>query len=803
MASFFDDEVAPEVVPLITCINGEYLVDESTLQWLSDKKTSFGIIACAGRYRTGKSFLLNRLANTSSMKGFGVGDSVQACTKGLWIYKRWYSTPDSDKDILYMDTEGIDALDANDTHDVRIFTLALLLCSAFLYNSVGAIDETAMQTLSLMTRVTNNVKVHSHLEHDDTVLAEHMPAFYWMLRDFSLRLVDKSGKALTPDEYLEEALQTSDPQKDAVRGAIRASFKNRSLVTLPRPTADDANISQLEGRLFSVSGKFTSEIDRLRTRLFKEVKPISCNGVYATGNMYAILCRHLVSVIQTDAVPVMRDSWTLMAIAQAKDLKDTCVTELDSRLKEQPPQMKEELELTLAALRVNIMKTFDTNVMQPVDDSIRESLEKMLLIRCNDALPRLLRDLTKEADTILDEIETELLANPQRSAICIKQAKDAFVSKVGKGESVNHTWTGCVGRRTTQWFLDIGFGVDKMQRDVDMWRTKSEALSAELDCAPTVSKVREEELLQTLEDEKSTTAELHARVLRAETEIMVLVKDCQSSDALFSVPRSCPFTDVDTISEDNEQLQALLVEAESAIQFKEGELARERTRLSDMTNKLQQTISTHNTLEVSWTQGLEELRAREQKRSNEMEERYQYAISETKTLTKNLEQEEKKLAACIELHEAEKQQLKTVAQSHREQCEVAQKRVLEIHKNMLDELRGRDERMREVQQEMVKERANSYGQICELQMTLDTTRKRIGEMNEVEREFKRHKTQAQTDQVLIARLKVENEQFRLSQTAFLEEREQLRRENMTMEGELAVLRADKKLNDVRREFFSS
>ena len=75
-----------------------------------------------------------------------------------------------------MDTEGIDALDANDTHDVRIFTLALLLSSAFLYNSVGAIDETAMQTLALMTRVTNSVKVQSKTE-ETTALGEHMPSF--------------------------------------------------------------------------------------------------------------------------------------------------------------------------------------------------------------------------------------------------------------------------------------------------------------------------------------------------------------------------------------------------------------------------------------------------------------------------------------------------------------------------------------------------------------------------------------------------------------------------------------------------
>ena len=552
MASFFDEEVSPEVVPLITCVDGEYCVDEETLQWLSDKKTPFGVIACAGKYRTGKSFLLNRLADTPSMKGFGVGDSVQACTKGLWLYKKWYATPDSDKEIVFMDTEGIDALDANDTHDVRIFTLALLLCSAFLYNSVGAIDETAMQTLSLMTRVTDSVKVHSQAEHD-TVLADHMPAFYWMLRDFSLRLVDKKGKALTPNQYLENALQTSDPQKDAVRRAIRASFTNRNLVTLPRPSGDDGNISQLEGRLFSVSAKFSAEVDQLRARLFKEVRPVACNGVFVTGNMYGILCRHLVNVIQTDAVPVMRDSWTLMAIAQAKDLKEACLMELDRRLGTDATD-EGGAGVDARGIAFGDIKGLDARVMQPVDGAPRVSIEEAMVVRCSELMPRLLRDLTKEADAILDEIEGEVVSSPQNSASCIKRGRDAFVSKVGKGDSVNRTWNDCLGRRTVQWFLDIGINADQLQTELTMWRQKSEALSAELECAPTVSKFREDELTQTIEAQTHQTTELRERAVRAETEIMVLVRDCQRVDAALNVPQSCAVDSRLDVSEEGERL---------------------------------------------------------------------------------------------------------------------------------------------------------------------------------------------------------------------------------------------------------
>ena len=82
--------------------------------------------------------MLNCLCDNEN--GFKVGDTVQACTKGIWVYK----TPlvkNEDKIVIVMDTEGIDALDADDNHDVRIFTLALLLSSSFIYNSSGPIDD--------------------------------------------------------------------------------------------------------------------------------------------------------------------------------------------------------------------------------------------------------------------------------------------------------------------------------------------------------------------------------------------------------------------------------------------------------------------------------------------------------------------------------------------------------------------------------------------------------------------------------------------------------------------------------------
>ena len=61
--------------------------------------------------------------------------------------------------MLVMDTEGLGALDEDSNHDVRIFSLAILLSSYFLYNSVGSIDENALSSLSLVINLTKHIQL--------------------------------------------------------------------------------------------------------------------------------------------------------------------------------------------------------------------------------------------------------------------------------------------------------------------------------------------------------------------------------------------------------------------------------------------------------------------------------------------------------------------------------------------------------------------------------------------------------------------------------------------------------------------
>jgi Guanylate-binding protein, N-terminal domain len=56
---------------------------------------------------------------------------------------------------------GMGAAGATAEHDSRIFSLATLLCSVLLYNSVGAIDEEAVQSLAFIANLTRHIQMKS------------------------------------------------------------------------------------------------------------------------------------------------------------------------------------------------------------------------------------------------------------------------------------------------------------------------------------------------------------------------------------------------------------------------------------------------------------------------------------------------------------------------------------------------------------------------------------------------------------------------------------------------------------------
>lgn len=74
----------------------------------------------------------------------------------------------------------------------------------------------------------------------------------WVLRDFALQLVNKNGREMSSNDYLEQCLeevQSSNPdtkKKNEIRRAIKETFERRSCHTLVRPTIKEEDLRNLD-----------------------------------------------------------------------------------------------------------------------------------------------------------------------------------------------------------------------------------------------------------------------------------------------------------------------------------------------------------------------------------------------------------------------------------------------------------------------------------------------------------------------------------------------------------------------------
>jgi hypothetical protein len=164
----------------------------------------------------------------SSENNFKVSSSVDACTRGIWFYSEPITIKKDEDiiDIYIMDSEGLGGVDKNQNYDVQIFTLAMLLSSFFIFNSYNVIDESSLNSLSLVTTLANKIQ-NMEDEEDAVHLMNHFPTFLWVLRDFTLDLKDEDGNEISPDQYLEYVLEETynDNPRSEEHNAVRAAMK--------------------------------------------------------------------------------------------------------------------------------------------------------------------------------------------------------------------------------------------------------------------------------------------------------------------------------------------------------------------------------------------------------------------------------------------------------------------------------------------------------------------------------------------------------------------------------------------------
>ncbi|CAK6441314.1 unnamed protein product [Pipistrellus nathusii] len=135
----------PGPVCLIENTDTQLVVNPEALKILSAITQPVVVVAIVGPYRTGKSYLMNKLAGQK--KGFSLGSTVQSHTKGIWMLCVPHPKK-PDYTLVLLDTEGLGNVEKNSNKsDSWIFALAILLSSTFVYNSMGTINQQAMDQL--------------------------------------------------------------------------------------------------------------------------------------------------------------------------------------------------------------------------------------------------------------------------------------------------------------------------------------------------------------------------------------------------------------------------------------------------------------------------------------------------------------------------------------------------------------------------------------------------------------------------------------------------------------------------------
>ncbi|KAM5151669.1 guanylate-binding protein 4-like [Mantella aurantiaca] len=234
--------------------DGTLQVNPEAASILSGIDQPMVVVGIIGMYRTGKSYLMNKLAQ--AQRGFELGATVQSKTKGIWMWCVPHPTMDKHTLVL-LDTEGLGDVEKGDKrNDMNIFCLCVMLSSALVYNSKGTIDEDAIEKLRFVSELAKYIKVKSKdNEDEEDKFSRHFPIFIWAVRDFVLKL-ECDGKKITEDDYLENALAPQKPgevqnpkrinERNQCRGCIRMYFKTRKCFVFDLPSGKSDVLQRMD-----------------------------------------------------------------------------------------------------------------------------------------------------------------------------------------------------------------------------------------------------------------------------------------------------------------------------------------------------------------------------------------------------------------------------------------------------------------------------------------------------------------------------------------------------------------------------
>lgn len=381
-----------EPMCLIENTEAQLVINQEALRILSAITQPVVVVAIVGLYRTGKSYLMNKLAGKRT--GFSLGSTVQSHTKGIWMW----CVPHPKKagqTLVLLDTEGLEDVEKGDNqNDCWIFALAVLLSSTFIYNSIGTINQQAMDQLHYVTELTDLIKSKSSPDQsgvdDSANFVGFFPTFVWTLRDFSLEL-EVNGKPVTSDEYLEHSLtlkKGADKKTKSFnepRLCIRKFFPKRKCFIFDRP-AQRKQLSKLETlREEELCGEFVEQVAEFTSYIlsYSSVKTL-CGGIIVNGPRLKSLVQTYVGAISNGSLPCMESAVLTLAQIENSAAVQKAITHYEEQMNQKiqmPTETLQELLDLHRPIESEAIEVFLKNSFKDVDQKFQTELGNLLVAK--------------------------------------------------------------------------------------------------------------------------------------------------------------------------------------------------------------------------------------------------------------------------------------------------------------------------------------------------------------------------------------------------------------------------------------
>ncbi|KAM6168302.1 guanylate-binding protein 5 [Erethizon dorsatum] len=404
-----------EPLCLIENTEEKLVVKQEALRILSAITQPIVVVAIVGLYRTGKSYLMNKLAGNE--KGFSVGSTVQSHTKGIWMW--CVPHPEKpDHTLVLLDTEGLgDVEKVDDKNDAQVFALAILLSSTFVYNTMNKIDQGAIDLLHTVTELTDLLRTRNSADiyetEDNNDLVSSLPDLVWTLRDFYLSL-ERDGKLITPDEYLENSLKLKEGSSERIqhfnlpRLCIKKFFPRKKCFIFESPT-DKKKLSHLQMlHDDELHPKFVQQVAEFCSYIFSHSAAKTLpGGIKVNGPRLESLAQTYVNAINNGDLPCTENSVLALVQRENSAAVQKALAHYDQQMGQKvqlPTDTLQELLGLHRTCEMEAMEIFTKSSFKDEDQSFQKELQTLLDAKQNDICEQNKQASSERCSTLLQDI---------------------------------------------------------------------------------------------------------------------------------------------------------------------------------------------------------------------------------------------------------------------------------------------------------------------------------------------------------------------------------------------------------------